>query len=69
MQINGKKLKTLRLSKNLSRWSLSLECDISSSTIDKIENGRRSGLHVAYKLAKYFNVTIEELITTDPPPH
>jgi DNA-binding XRE family transcriptional regulator len=62
MMINGTKLQQLRQSKNMSRWKLSLECDISPSTIEKIEKGERSGLCVAYKLAKYFNVTIEDLI-------
>jgi transcriptional regulator with XRE-family HTH domain len=62
MNINGEKVKQLRLSKKLSKFKLALDCDISQSSVDKIENGSRSGLCVAYKIAKYFNITIEELI-------
>lgn len=62
MNVDGIKLKKLRLSRNLSRFKLSLECEISPSSIEKIEKGQRSGLCVLYKLAQYFNVTIEELI-------
>ena len=64
MRINGDKLKQLRLSRNLSRFDLAFECDVSPSVIDKIENGTKNGmtLCVAYKLASFFNLTIDELI-------
>lgn len=62
MHINSNKLKQLRQSKKLSRFQLALECDISQSTIEKIEYGTRSGLCVLIKLAIYFNVTIDELL-------
>ena len=62
MHIDSSKLKQLRLSKKMSRFDFALECDISSSIIEKIEKGERSGLYVAYKLAIYFNLPIEELI-------
>jgi DNA-binding XRE family transcriptional regulator len=62
MYINGKKLKELRINKGLSRFDLALECDISPSSIEKIEKNERSGLGVAYKLAKFFNIKIEDLI-------
>jgi DNA-binding XRE family transcriptional regulator len=63
MPLDGNKLKKLRLQHNFSRFQLSLELDVSPSTIEKIENGYRPGnLKTAQKLAKFFNVTIEELI-------
>jgi transcriptional regulator with XRE-family HTH domain len=62
MIIDGIKLKQLRDSKKLSRFQLSLACDVSPSAIEKIEKGERSGLCVAYKLAEYFKMPIEELI-------
>ena len=61
-KIDSQKLKDLRKSKCLSRFKLSLECDISASSIEKIESGKRSGLNVVYKLAEYFKLPIEELI-------
>jgi transcriptional regulator with XRE-family HTH domain len=63
MPINGKKLKLLRVNKNMSRFDLSLELEISPSTIEKIEIGERSGnIETASKLAKFFNVSIDELL-------
>lgn len=62
MKIDGEKLKQLRQSKKLSRFDLALECDISQSAIEKIEKGERTGLCVLYKLAKYFNIKMEDLI-------
>jgi DNA-binding XRE family transcriptional regulator len=64
MTLNGKKVKELRELFGLSQFGLSLECDLSRGLIDKIENGRRAktSLETAYKLAQYFQVTIESLI-------
>jgi DNA-binding XRE family transcriptional regulator len=64
MILNRKKIKELRQQSKLSQFGLSLETELSKSLIEKIEQGRRANtsLGTAYKLAKYFNVTIEDLI-------
>ena len=64
MILNRKKIKELRQQSKLSQFGLSLETELSKSLIEKIEQGRRANtsLETAYKLAKYFNVNIEELI-------
>ena len=62
MRVNKDKLKELRLSRGLSRFKLALELDISPSTIEKIETEQRTGLCTIYKLAKYFNVKMEDLL-------
>jgi DNA-binding XRE family transcriptional regulator len=64
MILDKNKIKTLRQKAKLSQFKLSLETELSKSVVEKIEQGNRTNisLETAYKLAKYFNVTIEELI-------
>lgn len=62
MHVDGNKLKALRTKYNLTRLDLACEVDCSHETITKVERGERSGLCVVYKLAKFFNIAIEELI-------
>jgi transcriptional regulator with XRE-family HTH domain len=65
MQINGDLIRTMRYNRRISQEDLSCELDCPRSLISKIE-GRKPHknvtLYTAYKLAKYFNVTIESLI-------
>jgi DNA-binding XRE family transcriptional regulator len=64
MILDRNKVKSLRRNAKLSQFDLSMDADLSKSLIEKIEQGRRANtsLETAYKLAKFFNVTIEELI-------
>lgn len=62
MRLSGDKLRKLRNQYNLSRVALACEIDCSEVTIEKIERGERSGVCVIYKIAKFFNVSIESLI-------
>jgi transcriptional regulator with XRE-family HTH domain len=62
MQIDGNVLRKLRGQQGISQECLANEIDCSRSIIAKIEKGERSGLCVVYKIAQFFNVTIESLI-------
>jgi DNA-binding XRE family transcriptional regulator len=64
MILNGAKIKSLRQKASLSQFDLSYEINMNRELISKLENGRRANtsLETAYKLSKYFNVTIEELL-------
>lgn len=62
MKVNSDKLRELRKLHNITRLDLACELDCSEKTIEAIEYGTRSGLCTVYKLAKFFNVTIEELL-------
>lgn len=64
MRLNGDKIRALRNAQGISQESLSCEIDCSRSIIAKIEKGNRknTGLCIVYKIAKYFNVSIDELI-------
>lgn len=65
MQLNGFLIKKLRYERKLSQDDLACELDCPRSLISKIE-GRQGHKQVtlctAYKISKYFNVTIESLI-------
>ena len=56
------KLRELRLAKNLSLSGLAKIMKVSKTTMSKIENGhRRPSIGLAFKLAKFFDVSVEEL--------
>ena len=64
MILDGSRVKELRIKSGLSQFKLSLELEMDRKLISLIENNERKQvwLCTAYKLAKYFNVKIEELI-------
>lgn len=62
MRVDGKKLRELRESYGITILDLACEIDCSEVTIGRIERGERSGLCTVYKLAKFFNVKIEDLL-------
>ena len=64
MVIKGERLRELRLSKNISQFRLGLELDMTQQQINKIEHNCYKRLYfcTVYKIAKYFNVKMEELI-------
>ncbi len=60
----GKKLKELRLEKGLSQQALGKELGFCNQTISFWESGSREpDLDTLIKVAKYFDVGIEELLT------
>jgi transcriptional regulator with XRE-family HTH domain len=65
MQLNSILLIKLRNERKISQETLACELDCPRSLISKIESkaGHKSiALCTAYKIAKYFNVSIESLI-------
>jgi len=55
----GKKLKTLRLSKEFSQEKLALEAGLDRTYIPSIEKGERNvSLEVIYKLAKALDISV-----------
>ena len=46
----------------LSQEQLAKLCDVSRQTISSLENGRYNpSIQLAYKIARYFDLTIEEV--------
>lgn len=64
MTLDGQKLKKLRLEKGITQLDLAGSLEMNCELISMLENNRRKQIWLctAYKLAKYFNVKIEELI-------
>ncbi len=57
-------LKKIRKSKNLSQQKVALDLDISREALSHYENGRREpSLEMLVKMSRYFNVSIDYLIT------
>ena len=62
LTVFAKRVKELRIYNRLSTRALGKEIDISNATISRYENGKRDpGLVFTYKIAKYFNVSVEYL--------
>ena len=58
------KLRVLRAERNWSQAKLAEELDVSRQTINAIETGKYDpSLPLAFKMAKLFDSTIEELFT------
>lgn len=65
--INKNKLIQLSEERKVSRYRISKETGISETYINNIFNGEQvnPSVSIAYKLAKYFEVSIEELLTEE----
>lgn len=62
----GDKIKELRKDKNLTQIQLSEKLGIAQSTLGMIESNRRpAGRKTLLKLAEFFNVTIDYLLSED----
>ncbi len=60
------KLKVLRAERSWSQADLADALDVSRQTINAIETGRYDpSLTLAFKMAKLFNCSIEEIFTPD----
>lgn len=58
----GKRVKQLRLERDMSQMDLSVHCDLEKSNLSKIENGRANlTLRTMSMLAKALEVELEEL--------
>ncbi|HVP94593.1 MAG TPA: helix-turn-helix transcriptional regulator [Methanoregulaceae archaeon] len=58
------KIKVFRAIKGLRQEDLAKEVSVSRQTIVAIETGKYDpSLDLAFKIAQYFNVTIEEIFT------
>ena len=56
------RIKEFRKIRKITQDDLAKEVDVTRQTIISLENGKyNASLQLAYKIAKYFNVTIEEL--------
>lgn len=64
INLSGKKIIQLRRTYKISQDILACETNTEQRTISKIESDqyKQVTLCTAYKIAKYFNVTIESLI-------
>lgn len=60
------KVEELRKQLNINQEELANGVDVSRQTICSIENGRYNpSINLAFKIAKYFNKTIEEIFIYD----
>ena len=56
------RIEEIRSSKGIRQEELAKEMGVSRQTISSLENGRYNpSIMLAYKLAKYFEMTIEEV--------
>lgn len=56
------RIEEIRKKHNLNQETLAKELKVSRQTIGSLENGRYNpSILLAFKIAKYFNVTIEEI--------
>ncbi len=56
------KIKTYRMAAGISQEALAEEMDVTRQTIISLENGKyTASLKLAYKLARYFDTTIEDI--------
>ena len=64
MHLSGKRLRQLRDLYKLSQRDLACELDVEQKTITKLESdkGKNTGVCLVYKIAKFFNVSMESLI-------
>lgn len=56
------KIKTYRMAAGISQEALAEEMDVTRQTIISLEKGKyTASLKLAYKLAQYFDTTIEDI--------
>jgi len=60
----GRKIKELRLKKNLSQDELARKADVPYTTLTKIEIGviKKPSVYVMAKIAKALNISLDQLI-------
>ena len=62
----GQKITELRKSQSLTQERLSEKLGVSRQTISSLETGKYNpSIFLAYKIAKYFEMTIEEVFIFD----
>ncbi|WP_297519166.1 helix-turn-helix transcriptional regulator [uncultured Clostridium sp.] len=55
-------LESIRIERGINQESLAKELKVSRQTISSLENGRYNpSIILAFKIAKYFNLKIEEI--------
>ena len=60
------RLKVLRAERSWSQAELAEELDVSRQTVNAVENGKYDpSLPLAFKMARLFECTIEEIFTPD----
>lgn len=60
------RIQELRKERKITQSELADAVDVTRQTIISLENGKyNASLLLAYKIAKYFNVTIEEMFMFD----
>jgi DNA-binding XRE family transcriptional regulator len=64
INLSGKKVRLLREQYRISQTDLACETNVEQKTICKIESDKYKHITLctSYKIAKYFNVSIESLI-------
>ena len=60
------KIKELRKEKSITQDELALAVGVTRQTVISLENGRyNASLQLAYKISKYFGMSIEEVFIFD----
>ena len=68
MNVDGEKVKRLRLAKGMSQRELATRAGIGQKVVWNIENGKRSHLpNTLFRLAEALDTTVEELIVDSSP--
>ncbi|MBY6046716.1 helix-turn-helix transcriptional regulator [Vannielia litorea] len=61
------RVRELRMERNWSQVALAESLEVSRQTVNAIERGRYDpSLPLAFKIARHFGVTIEDLFQPDP---
>lgn len=57
----GEKIKSIRISKNLTQNELAMECDFEKASLSRLESGQANPtIRTLYKLSKALDVPIAE---------
>ena len=63
MLVNGSKIRQLRQARGIQQDRLAYLMGVGQSTMSRVECGSRNGrLSLLIKLAKFFNVNVDELL-------
>ncbi len=70
VSIDIPKIKKLRESERLSIFDLAMSIDSDPSTLSKLESGKikTPTIPILYKISRYFNITMEELLIVEDCP-
>ncbi|GAB2840732.1 helix-turn-helix domain-containing protein [Ferruginibacter profundus] len=57
----GERIKTIRVSKNMTQNQLAMECDFEKASLSRIESGKSNPtIRTLYKLSKALEISLED---------